>query len=217
MRPLLLSLLIAPLIHVVGMSVSAQDPHPRDEIRQELQAQKEKLDKILHEIEDKHLQAVREAEKAAVEELKTLARSKAGSGNIKEATEAWTEVIKLDSTDPDANKFFRAIGREDIVQQEIVKAIERQSPEPTKRVEWRSDGNTVYRLQSNGVWLQLYQDKDGLHQKPHVETSRTPYFIELFYDGGSHKQFKRLYGDRMFWRYANEQEWTNQNNGQWVD
>lgn len=215
-RSLIIGLIIAMFVHVASINVNAQDPKPRDEIRKELDEQKKKLDAILQDILDDHLKAVREAEKAAIEELKALARMEAGSGKIREATEAWTEVIKLDSTDADANKFFKAIGREDIIQQEIAKAIERQSPEPSKRNEWQSEGNSVYRRLPNGSWLHIWQDKDGLHQRTMVEVGRTPYFIELFHDAGSFKQYKRIYGDRLFWRYANEKDWVDQIRGQWT-
>ncbi len=217
MRHFIIGLAIILLVHVVSRDVSAQDPHPREVVRKELAEQKQKLDTILHGLRDDHLKAVREAEKAAIEELKTLARAEAGSGNIREATAAWTEVIKLDTTDPDANKYFQAIGREDIVKQQIAEAIEKQSPVPSKRVEWQNDKGSVYRRQPNGIWVQSWRDKDGLHQKPYVELGRTPYFIEIFHDGGHYKQYERLYGDRLFWRYANEKTWNGDNKGQWKD
>lgn len=217
MRQLMIGLVIASLVHVAGANVIAQDPQPREEIHKELEEQKKKLDAILQGIVDDHLKAVREAEKAAIEELKALARAEAGSGKIREATEAWTEVIKLDSTDPEANKFFRAIGREDIVQQQIAKAIEEQSPEPSMRVQWQSESGSVYRRQANGIWTHSWQDKDGLHQRAYVEVGRTPCFIELFHDAGHFKQHKRIYGDRLFWRYANEKDWIDQTKGQWTN
>lgn len=216
-RSLIIGLIIAMFVHVAGINVNAQDPKPRDEIRKELDEQKKKLDTILQGIIDDHLKAVREAEKVAIEELKTLARSEAGNGKIREATDAWTEVIKLDSTDADANKYFKAIGREDIIQQEIAKAIERQSPEPSKRIQWQSESGGVYRRLPNGTWLHAWQGKDGVEQLIYVEVGRTPYYVEIFHDAGRWKQFKRIYGDRVFARYANETDWTAVNDGQWTN
>ena len=217
MRWLVISLGIASFVHIAFGEVSAQDLTPREEIRDELEAQTKKLDTILQGIVDDHLKAILDAEKAAIKELKTLARTEAGSGKIREATEAWTEVIKLDSTDPDAIKYLRAIGREDIVKQEIAKANERQSLESPKRIEWVSEFNSVYRRLPNGTWLHTWHENNGIKQLIYVEVSRTPYFIELFHDAGRWKQYKRIYGDRVFARYANEKLWDLQTEGQWTD
>ncbi|MHC2068878.1 hypothetical protein ACYFX5_15525 [Bremerella sp. T1] len=198
-------------------SAIAQDPSPRDEVRRELEEQKEKFNKILQDMRDKHLKATRELEQKVIEELKALARSEAGNGKIKEATETWTEVVRIDATDADANKFFKAIGREDIIRQQILKAVERQSPEPTQRVEWHGEKGLVFRRQSDGRWLETWEDKGELKRRVHVELGRTPYFIETFHDGGHFKLYQRIYGDRLFWRYANHQKWREATKGLWID
>ncbi|WP_417745974.1 hypothetical protein [Rosistilla oblonga] len=93
-----------------------------EEAMKRLGGRTKKLDDKLAVIQAAYLKATRDAETKTIGWLKQIARFEVGNGQLAKATEAWTEVLKLDSSDKEAREFFRTIGRLDVVQKQIARA-----------------------------------------------------------------------------------------------
>lgn len=102
--------------------VLEESPGNVEEAVKRLGGRTKELDDKLTEIQAAHQKATQEAEAKAIVWLKQIARFEVGNGQLAKATEAWTEVLKLDTSDNEAREFFRTIGRLDVVQKQITRA-----------------------------------------------------------------------------------------------
>ncbi|MBI1247073.1 hypothetical protein GC197_04420 [bacterium] len=204
----------------VGQVAHAQSVQPlsKEEIMKNLAAETKRLDGILQNIELKYTEGLRKAGEDAIVRLKSVARREAGSGAIPSATAAWTEVIKIDANDEDAARYFDAIGKSDIVEQE--KENQRQeatstTPQPQWKRVWMGEDRRNYYLVAPGVW-ELRWEKDGEAKKlTFQELERTPDSVTLFHREPGYKAIHQLYSGHQINRFGNQNTWQIGPKGYW--
>ncbi len=219
MRWPLVALVVLVVLHAVSSHCEAQQPaqppKSRADIVKDFAEKQRKLDDTLDEMKKKHSKAVKEAEAEAVKKLKTIAQSEAGKGEIAEATQTWTSVLEIDASDIEAKKFFRSIGRLDIVQQQLEKASQREVVFPKRRTEWQGENGINFRLLPDGTWFESWATKE--RQRVHREVSRSPYHVELFNRNGSSRVQHILYPDHFYWKAYLDKEWNLGEDGAWIE
>lgn len=183
----------------------AQPPKSKAEILKALSQKTEQLDKTLEQMKEKHAKATKNAEADAVTKLKKLAQTEASGGEIAEATETWTDILEIDTTDVEAKKFFRSIGRLDIVEKTLAQAEAKQSVLPTRRLFYEADNGITFRLLPDGSWLETWTNND--RQRIHQERGRNPYHIFLFNRTGSLRVLHIIYPDHYYWKHYLDKKW----------
>lgn len=198
--------------------LAAQQPPPqksRVEILKSLSEKTQKLDTTLEKMKEKHANATSAAETEAVKKLKTLAQTEAGRGEIAEATETWTDVLEVDATDLEAKKYFRSIGRLDIVEKLVAQAEAKKVDVPKRRLVWQGESGINFRRLPDGTWLETWTNKDV--KKVHTEVSRSPYHIGLFNRTGNSRIYHIIYPDHIYWKHANDKRWKLGPDGVWQE
>ncbi|MGB7328156.1 MAG: hypothetical protein WBD31_24990 [Rubripirellula sp.] len=79
------------------------------------------LDDKLAELKKSHAKKIAAFEAVAISDIKQIARTEAGAGQIAKASEAWKAVLNLDASDKEAQVYFNAIGRSDLTKKAVVK------------------------------------------------------------------------------------------------
>jgi len=183
-----------------------QPPKSKAEILKQLHEKEQKLDEALEKMREKHAQATSQAEADAVKKLKKLAQTEAGNGEIAEATETWSDVLEIDPSDFEAKKFFRSIGRLDIVEKKVAQAAAKKVELPTRRLLWQADNGQIFRRLPDGTWFESWANRD--RQRVHREVSRSPYSIELFNRNGNSRIQHILYPDHYYWKAFLDKRWN---------
>ncbi len=193
----------------------AATPKSRVDILKSLSQKTEQLDNTLEQMKQKHATATTAAEADAVKKLKALAQTETSNGEIAEATETWTDVLEIDPSDVEAKKYFRSIGRLDLIEKTVAAAEAKNDFLPQRRTLWQGESGIVFRRLPDGTWLETWTNKDV--RKVHTERSRSPYNIVLFNRTGSSRVLHIIYPDHCYWKHYNDRRWQLGSNGIWSE
>ncbi|QDV66970.1 hypothetical protein Poly24_06600 [Rosistilla carotiformis] len=189
--------------------VLEESPASVDEAMERLSGRTKELDGKLTEIQAAHLKATRDAEAKAIGWLKQIARFEVGKGQLTRATEAWTEVLKLDFSDKEAREFFTTIGRLDVVQAQIKRERD-DSKKPLSRTMFVCESGRVFKKISDGKWEDTAPNHRGIHRE--VRTDATGVLLEQI----DNSTFHWLTATRFYWNTPkNRHLWHIDEPGVW--
>ncbi|MBI1247074.1 hypothetical protein GC197_04425 [bacterium] len=208
-------------IAIAARTALAQSGQPdtKNGILSDLTKEINKFDGVLEEMTKKHAVAVHEARDRAVEQLRAIAKSQAGQGEIATATETWADLLILDPEDAEAKQFFASIDRLDIVQKIVNRNGNSKSRnQQIQRIVWQGENGTIVYRRPDGAWVERAPAPEGKEPREEVysEVSRNDYSIELFRRSGLSRFNFLICADHVMWKHKLDKNWSIISSGQWV-